>query len=306
MPEVDLSNIEIIISTYNREKMILSTLQSLLTLGIDSNQIHVYDDFSNDNTSKEISRLFKAINLYRPEKQTGYIVARNFLIQKTHSKYILCLDDEAIIRNLGDLGEALLLLQNPKYAIFAYHIFHSLESPPAKETLSQDVRKIRTFTGCGFIVKREVIEELGLFDENYYFYGEEIDLSIRIHALGKYVITKNDLVVHHRVNQQVRKENRKGKYGYEWRKAQSLFSTLAFIRKNFPPFIREAYFIKILLTKWYAYHFLEDIPSSYWKGIKLYISRKSRFKRQPISTVKTMEWLKLPYFNQSETVKVDK
>ncbi len=54
--------------------------------------------------------------------------------------------------------------------------------------------------GCCFIIKRELVDEIGLFDDRFFMYWEEVDLSLRVRKLGFDLICTTDSFV-------IRKEN---------------------------------------------------------------------------------------------------
>lgn len=52
-------------------------------------------------------------------------------------------------------------------------------------------------TGCSFLIKREIVEDFGLFDENYFLYYEDVDFSERLKKNGyKLVFSPQSLVYH--------------------------------------------------------------------------------------------------------------
>lgn len=63
------------------------------------------------------------------------------------------------------------------------------EFPDAEEVLSP--------CGASFLVKRRVIEEVGMFEEMYFSYGEDVEWGIRARAAGWKVMYEPRSVVHH-------------------------------------------------------------------------------------------------------------
>lgn len=54
--------------------------------------------------------------------------------------------------------------------------------------------------GCGMLLKRVVLEQIGLLDDQYFLYYEETDLSARARRAGWGVKTVNDAVLWHKVS----------------------------------------------------------------------------------------------------------
>jgi len=61
-----------------------------------------------------------------------------------------------------------------------------------------EIKEVAFASGAAMLVKREVIEEVGTFDEDYYMYLEDTDLSWRIRLAGYKVIFVPDSVVWHK------------------------------------------------------------------------------------------------------------
>jgi GT2 family glycosyltransferase len=59
-------------------------------------------------------------------------------------------------------------------------------------------REVDVVTGCLCLARRTVWEELGGFDEAFFMYGEDADLSARAHKLGYHpAITPEAVIIHH-------------------------------------------------------------------------------------------------------------
>lgn len=55
-------------------------------------------------------------------------------------------------------------------------------------------------SGCSFLAKTETLMQLGGFDENYFCYMEDIDLSLRIKALGGDLGYSEEAIIYHKVS----------------------------------------------------------------------------------------------------------
>lgn len=49
---------------------------------------------------------------------------------------------------------------------------------------SEETREVTFLTGCAMLIKREVFEKIGLFDEDYFFYEEDVDFCLRAKRAG--------------------------------------------------------------------------------------------------------------------------
>lgn len=60
---------------------------------------------------------------------------------------------------------------------------------------------------CGIIYRRSALDEVGLFDEDFFSGYEDVDLSFRLHAAGYRVVNVPDSVVYHHVSATSRKDS---------------------------------------------------------------------------------------------------
>lgn len=89
--------ISVVVPTYNREKLIKKTVQSLLKQTYDNLEIIIIDDGSTDNTEEVINEFAdKRIKYIKLKKNKGACHARNVGIKKSKGKYITFLDSDDV------------------------------------------------------------------------------------------------------------------------------------------------------------------------------------------------------------------
>ena len=85
--------ISVIIPSYNREKLIVKAINSVLNQTFTDFEILIIDDASTDNTKQVIHDLnLENIRYFRLEKNGGQCIARNFGIKQAKGEYIAFLD----------------------------------------------------------------------------------------------------------------------------------------------------------------------------------------------------------------------
>lgn len=236
-----ISDIDIIITTKNRSTDLLFTIDHMIGLGFEEDQFYIIDDGSTDGTDVLIHSKYPQVYFKKNPYSLGYMINRSKMMKDTQRAFILSLDDDSHIRTKEDIEEAIQLLNSDhEYGIFHFRVFNQIQEPPAKSTLSDKTRILRGYIGCGHIIKREVIEKLGSYRNELVFYCEEIDYSLRTFKLGYKVVSKDNLLVHHRIDMGLREKqktsvNAKGIYGREWRNIQ-LYSNNLIITLIYYPF----------------------------------------------------------------------
>lgn len=207
-----LPKVSVIVPVYNEEKMLPLCLYSLINLDYPKEllEIILIDNNSSDS-SAAIIKTHPVIYLF--EKKRGRSAARNAGIKKAAGEIIAftdadCVVDKEWVKNLvqGFTSENIgccsgkIFSYNPKNWIEKY--FSWLQ----KEMLSSPVKNLEfvgsffgnlSFFTCNLACRRKVLEEIGLFDENF-VWVEDLDLVWRISLKGyqlKYTLTA---VVHHK------------------------------------------------------------------------------------------------------------
>ena len=93
--------ITVVIPTYNRASVLERCINTIVDQKIESIEILVCDDFSNDNTQEVIEHISKNLPfiryLKRTDQQKGANAARNYGIEKARGKYIVFVDSDDIL-----------------------------------------------------------------------------------------------------------------------------------------------------------------------------------------------------------------
>jgi N-acetylglucosaminyl-diphospho-decaprenol L-rhamnosyltransferase len=214
---IDLS---IVIISYNCKDYVLKCLESIFTQdkGLLQVEVIVVDNASQDSTIKAITELFPSVLLIKNDENQWFTRAVNQGIRKSCGRYVLSLNPDTrlltpdglikIVKYLdvhpkvGMLGVKLL---NPDGTVQAdcerfpglawvfchYFLIHNLfPLNPVKRHWRydnwdrQDTRVVDYVSGACMIIRRQVFDQVGLFDEKYIMYWEESDFCRTAHKAG--------------------------------------------------------------------------------------------------------------------------
>ena len=189
--------VSIIFICWNRKEEVEITLNNLLNLKYDNKEIIVVDNGSEDNTYEMVKEKFPQVQIYQENKNLG-IKAYNIALEKTKGKYIFALDDDSHLES-DSIEKAINVFENNQnYGLIAFKIILPQTGEVVTKTWKN--KEITSFWGCGFAIKRDVVEKLDYFyDKDLFLYTNEYDLAIRIWNLGYKVIYDEDIVAYHRV-----------------------------------------------------------------------------------------------------------
>ena len=220
--------VSVIITTHNRQELLSRAIESVLLQSYQNIECIVVDDASEDGT-KEYCESIESINYVRISKDEskGGNYARNLGIKNALGEYIAFLDDddywlpEKIEKQINLLIEKQCSLvfcgRKLEYVKKNAEIFYRDDLPNSKYKgdLSTEILMSICTTTSAIFVKRDMLFEVGLFDENLKFW-QEYELSIRLAQKTFFYFVNEPLVVYRvDLNDSQRLTNK----FYEWMEA---------------------------------------------------------------------------------------
>ncbi len=193
-------------------------------------EVIVVDNASMDGTAETVRREFPQVKLIVNDENLGYTKANNIGIRQSRGKYILLLNPDTVVKpnalqaliecaeahpDAGIIGAKLL---NPDGSIqrsarsfpdigaglfrntFLGRLFPN--NPFVRRYLLTDfsydeVREVDWVSGAAMLVRRELFERIGLLDERFWAYCEDVDLCWRAWQAGfKVLFCPNAVIVH--------------------------------------------------------------------------------------------------------------
>ena len=187
-------DLSIVIPTCNRAEFLRRNLESLRRDVKCSFEVIVVDGASEDGTAQVLADAGKdfgdRLKVIREESRQGFVRAANKGFAAASGRNMIWLNDDALALP-GTLEEAVrqIDLASPEVAFLA--MFHRFASE--RNSAAEIVHEGRTFRLCHVrgtlyanfpIGRRETYQKLGYFDERFYFYGADPDLSLKAWDAG--------------------------------------------------------------------------------------------------------------------------
>ena len=215
--------IAIIIINWNTYQLTFNCLKSLELCTYKNKIIFFVDNGSNDGSGDKIALEFPEINCINNQKNEGFTGANNKalkVILKQNFDYVLLLNNDTEVKpdflslmqasmdsdnNLAATQPLILDFPN-KNTIWnaggSFNTFFGLSKTRYKGMMYKPNLKIETLTewisGCCILVKIAVIKEVGLLDNRFFAYFEDVDWSIRMTNLGyKLGVVPKSIIYHH-------------------------------------------------------------------------------------------------------------
>lgn len=212
--------ISIIIVNYNVAYFLEQCLRSVYRAidNIDA-EVFVVDNNSVDNSVELVKQHFPQVKLIANTKNLGFSKANNQAIRMSSGEYVLLLNPDTVVEpdtfekvlafmdehsQCGALGvkmvdgkgkflpESKRSLPIPSvafYKIFGLSALFKKSKRFGKYHLTyldeNEINKVEVLSGAFMLLRKTALDKVGLLDEDYFMYGEDIDLSYRI-AQGGY------------------------------------------------------------------------------------------------------------------------
>lgn len=211
--------LSVIIVNYNVKHFLEQCLNSVLSAAVHcETEIFVVDNNSVDGSCAMVREKFPEVILIENSKNYGFSYANNQAIKRSKGKYILLLNPDTVIEektfsevtafmdsnpDAGGVGvkmidgkgkylpESKRGLPTPRVAF--YKIFGLAKLFPKSKSFGKyhlsyldknKIHKIDVLSGACMFLRKEALEKTGLLDENFFMYGEDIDISYRITKAG--------------------------------------------------------------------------------------------------------------------------
>ena len=203
--------VTITISTYNSEATIDDVLNSLLQQDYPLKLIEVIvvDGHSIDGTVNKVKRFmeehggkFYDFKLIVHDRNYGVSKARNDGIKHARDKYIVILDSDVVLPPNAISSMVSFLESNPNVGCIQLLLEEDLPDIITRWRYEVDFGQIREITTCtaSAMVRREVIEKAGLYDESMgppFSVDEDMEFAARIWRAGYECVMLGDVIAKH-------------------------------------------------------------------------------------------------------------
>ena len=204
-----LYDLSVIIVNYNTVDLLVRCLDSVASQSNVNSEVIVVDNASRDNSREEISKNYPWVKLMASRQNLGFAGANNKALNICKGKYIYYLNPDTEVRpgafkcmigymdSHPEVGLAGTRLINPDGSFQSSVEKQYPGERYAKRELEGLKGDIAWVMGASMIVGRDVVEALQGFDENYFLYGEDLDLCLRVRRAGWEIGYIQDAVVLH-------------------------------------------------------------------------------------------------------------
>lgn len=188
-------DISIIIISYNTAKLTAACLESLRASD-GAKEIFVVDNASTDNSVPLLHEHFPDIKVIANRRNIGFGAANNQALRECRGSYIIFLNPDTTVkpdtlhnalsfmkenRHIGLAGAKILNPDGTLQESISYRYPGEKYSSGETDHLKGDIACVM---GAFMITRKELMDDLHGFDEDFFLYGEDQDLAWRIREKG--------------------------------------------------------------------------------------------------------------------------
>jgi GT2 family glycosyltransferase len=199
VPDLSVS----IVNTGSRE-LLLACLASLVGTAA---EIVVLDNASEDGSVAAVRERFPDVRVIAQRQRAGFGANHNTVVRATSGRYVYVLNEDTTADDWGFEALTAYLDAHPRVAALGPRLVYPdgrvqdsawrfptpLVSMLSLATLGRlgvtqsrgdAPRAVDWVMGAAVLLRRQALEEVGLFDEGFFLYSEEVDLQVRLRRAG--------------------------------------------------------------------------------------------------------------------------
>jgi GT2 family glycosyltransferase len=212
-----LPPVSLIIASHTGREHLRRCLPSVFTDDYPDLQVIVVDNASTDGTAEFVEQEYASVKVISNETNLGFGRANNVGAAQASGEYLAFLNQDAVVRP-GWLALLVSTLEDHPEAALATPKILLLAQPDTINTCGNQshytglsfcrgagqpvgsfprLEQVNAVSGAAFVMRKEIFERLHGFDEDFFLYMEDIDLSWRARLAGYSSLYVPDSTVYH-------------------------------------------------------------------------------------------------------------
>jgi GT2 family glycosyltransferase len=216
-------SVAIIVLNYNNYEDTAECIESLREVAYDNYETIVVDNASSDDSFQRLQAEFEEATFLETEENRGYAAGNNYGIECSLSngfEYVFVLNNDTIVHeesiaklidpmeendNIGIVGPMLYYYDTNKIQSFGAKLTIGKARPDPVGHREIDTgqfhsqRRVEHINGAAMMVRSELFNKIGSFDESFGFYTEDLDLCLRARKASYEILVTPDAKVWHKV-----------------------------------------------------------------------------------------------------------
>lgn len=313
--------VSVVTPNYNGERFLKTFFESLDNDSEYIGEVIIVDNGSVDNSKDYIrnNEFSFPVHIIENTENLGFAPAVNQGIRKAQNEYIFSLNNDTEIkkgsvRALVDLissddnifsVQAKMLQYNNKELIDdvgdEYNLLAWTKKTGENHNTNEYTNVKEIFSACAgaAMYKKSLLSELGMFDDNYFAYMEDVDLAIRSKINGYTNLLCPDAIVYH-----IGSATSGSRYN-DFKVRLAARNNVWTVYKNLPIPLKIVNFIFLFLGFFIKYIFFvkKGFGSTYLSGIREGLSTRGKIKKTKFKSKNIKNYFKIEYKLIINTIK---
>lgn len=223
-------DVSVVIVSYNTRALLEACLTALLASSGVALEVFVVDNASPDGSADAVAQAFRGVTVIRNRENRGFAAANNVAIRRARGRHVLLLNPDTVVNaataatlaaRLDAGADASIGVTGPRvlnadgslqscgywYPTLLGEIRQSRSANALARLIAGRTRPLPNpdqgacdvdwVDGCCLMIRRDVIDRVGLLDEQYFLYAEELDWCRSARKAGWRIVTSPDASMIH-------------------------------------------------------------------------------------------------------------
>jgi len=212
-------------------------------------EVVIVDNASTDNSIEVLKKEFPYVQLVKNDKNIGFTKANNQAIKEAKGEYILLLNPDTIVVDQNIFKNWIAFMDNHPEAgasgckliyqdgshqvgdagfkptfrtIFNFSFLLSKIMPMQFKGIFLNYNKLNShievdwICGADFLIRKSIIEKVGLMNEDIFMYADDIEWGCRIREYGYKIFYLPQMEIIHLQGGSAKKQDKISKFSYLW------------------------------------------------------------------------------------------
>jgi N-acetylglucosaminyl-diphospho-decaprenol L-rhamnosyltransferase len=199
-----LTDLSVSIVNTNSRELLLACLD---TLPRDAAEVVVLDNASEDGSADDVRERFPDVRVLAQDFRAGFGANHNTVIRATGGRYVYVLNEDTTAEDWAFDRIVAYLDAHPRVAALGPRLVYpdgrlqdsawrfptplvsalgllTVGKLGVKQSGGDEPHVVDWVMGAALVLRRDALDEVGLFDEEFFLYSEEVDLQLRLRRAG--------------------------------------------------------------------------------------------------------------------------
>ena len=212
-------DLSVVILSYNTRDLLEQALRTVVAAAVDLEvEVIVVDNASHDDSADMVAEKFPQVRLIRNPRNVGFAAGNNIAFRQASGRHVLLVNSDTIVRRDSlsclvrfldehpEAGAAGCKILNPDgtlqpdcmrgfptpmaafFKVSGLSRFFSNSPRFARYNMTyldpEQTHQVDALSGSCMMVRKQTMDQVGMLDEDYFMYGEDLDWCFRMHAAG--------------------------------------------------------------------------------------------------------------------------